>query len=243
MTDLIDTGPTDRTLAEADPTATVPTAPGPSLGQGAAYPVVLDLHHKAVLVVGGGRVATRKVGGLVAAGAQVTVVAPQVDAELVARADRGTLVLQRRRYRPGEAAHHRLVVTATGVAEVDAMVAADADAHGVWVNAADDPANCSFILPAIHRAGPVSIAVSSSGTSPALASWLRDRVAGLLTDTVGDAIVEVVGLLAEARARVKAQGRSTETIDWRGLLDGPFVDLVRDGRIEDARALLDATIA
>jgi siroheme synthase-like protein len=171
------------------------------------------------------------------------VVAPEVDDELAAMAAHQTITLERRRYEQGEAADHRLVVTATGVAAVDAAVAADADAVGVWVNAADDPANCSFILPAIHRAGPVSIAVSSSGTSPALASWLRDRIDGLLGELLGDATGEVAGLFAAARARLKASGRSTETIDWHGLLDGPFPGLVRDGHLDAARRLLDETIA
>jgi siroheme synthase-like protein len=216
--------------------------PAPARDVGASYPVVLDLHHKAVLVVGGGRVAARKVAGLVAAGARVTVVAPEIVGELEALVARGTITHRRRRYAAGEVARHRLVVTATGVPEVDAGVAADADAHRVWVNAADDPANCSFILPAIHRDGPVSISVSSSGTSPALASWLRDRIAACTRDLLGDATGEVAGMLAEARARVKASGRSTESIDWRSLLDGPFPTLVRDGRLDEARRLLDEAI-
>lgn len=218
-------------------------APAGVLGVGAAYPVILDLHAKAVLVVGGGRVAARKVAGLVAAGARVTVVAPEIVGALDALVSQGTVSHERRQYAPGEAARYRLVVTATGVPEVDAAVAGDADADRVWVNAADDPANCSFILPAIHRDGPVSISVSSSGTSPALASWMRDRVAALTHELLGDATHEVAGMLAEARARVKATGRSTESIDWRRLLDGPFPGLVRDGHLDEARRLLDETIA
>jgi siroheme synthase-like protein len=220
--------------------SSVRTAP---LGVGAAYPVSLDLHGRSVLVVGAGRVALRKVSGLLAAGAQVTVVAPETDPGIDTLAEAEVIVVECRPYARGEAASYRLVVTATGVVEVDAQVAADADDAGVWVNAADDPANCSFILPAIHRDGPVSIAVSSSGTSPALASWLRDRIDGLLGELLGDATGEVAGLFAAARARLKASGRSTETIDWHGLLDGPFPGLVRDGHLDAARRLLDETIA
>lgn len=210
----------------------------PRIGRRAAYPVNLDVTGRSVLVVGAGRVAARKVAGLVAAGAHVTVVAPDVDPAIDELARAGRVDLERRAYRAGEAGAHRLVVTATGVPAVDAAVAADAEAHGVWVNSADDPANCSFILPAIVRDGPVSVAVSTSGTSPALASWLRDRIADLL----GDATAEMAGLLAEGRARVKASGRSTESVDWRALLDGEFPDLVRTGRIDEARRLLDETV-
>ncbi len=220
--------------------SSVRTAP---LGVGAAYPVSLDLHGRSVLVVGAGRVALRKVSGLVAAGAKVTVVAPETDPGVDALAEAEVIAVERRAYRTGEADAYRLVVTATGVPDVDAQVAADADDAGVWVNAADDPANCSFILPAIHRDGPVSIAVSSSGTSPALASWLRDRTDGLIDELLGDATGEVAALLAAARAQVKATGRSTETIDWRRLLGGPFPGLVRDGHLDAARRLLDETIA
>lgn len=210
----------------------------PPFASGVTYPVNLDLVDKPVLVVGGGRVAARKVDGLLAAGALVAVVAPVTDPAIDALADVGSIDLERRPYAPGEAARYRLVITATGTPAVDAAVAADADASGVWVNSADDPANCSFILPAIVRDGPVSIAVSTSGTSPALASWLRGRIAELL----GGATGAMAHLLGEGRAQVKASGRSTETIDWQALLDGPFAELVRAGRIDEARRLVDELI-
>jgi siroheme synthase-like protein len=143
---------------------------------------------------------------------------------------------ERRRYGKGEAAAFRLVVTATGIPEVDGAVYADAEAAGVWANSADDMANCSFILPAVYRDGPVSVAVSTGGLSPALASWLRTRLA---TDC-GDGIGVLAQLLGEARARVKESGRSSESVDWRQVLDGPLLDLVRAGDIERARSTLRA---
>ena len=109
----------------------------------------------------------------------------------------------------------RLVVTATGDAAVDATVAADATAAGIWVNAADQPADCSFILPAIARNGPLAIAVSTGGASPALARRLRDRAGELLTDDV----VALAADLAAQRAAVRAAGGSTEDVDWSAALD------------------------
>jgi len=206
------------------------------------YPVNLDMAGRTALVVGGGRIAARKAAGLLAAGASVTVVAPEVDGAVEELVESGSLTLLRRPYQPGDAARHRLVVAATGVAEVDGQVAAEADAAGVWVNSADDPANCSFILPAILREGPVSVAVSTSGASPALASWLRDRLAATLAELLGDGTAELAALLSEARDRVKTSGRSPETVDWRGLLEGPLPDLVRTGRLDEARLLLDRAI-
>jgi siroheme synthase-like protein len=177
-----------------------------------AYPVYLDLSDVRVLVVGAGPVAARKVDGLAAAGAFVRVVAPDVSPSL-----KRELVAELRQ-RPFEAADLdgvRLVVTATGDREVDAAVAAAATAAGLWVNAADQPADCTFILPAVARNGPLSVAVSTGGASPALARRLRDHAAALLTD-------EVVGLattLAAERAAVRARGDSTEDVDWSPTID------------------------
>jgi siroheme synthase-like protein len=109
----------------------------------------------------------------------------------------------------------RLVVTATGVPGVDAAVAADATAAGVWVNAADQPADCTFVLPAVARRDPITIAVGTDGASPALARRLRDRAAGMLTDDV----VSLAGELAARRAEVRAAGGSTEDVDWSPLID------------------------
>jgi precorrin-2 dehydrogenase / sirohydrochlorin ferrochelatase len=170
------------------------------------YPVALRLTGKPVLVVGGGDVAARKVSGLVAAGAVVTVVAPQV-AEAIASSDRCRV--ERRAYRRGEAAGYRLVIAATDDSEVNQAVHDDAEAAGVWVNVADEPPRCSFFLPAVARDGPVVVAVSTGGASPALAGWLRDRLA--LPEGVG----AVAAQLAAERAAAMAAGASTESIDWR----------------------------
>ncbi len=93
--------------------------------------------------------------------------------------------LERRPYGRGDASGFRLVVTATGNPEVDGAVYADAEAAGVWVNSADDRAHSSFILPAVHRDGAVTVSVSTGGLSPALASWLRTRLAAQCGDGLG----------------------------------------------------------
>ena len=165
-----------------------------------------------MLVVGAGRIAARKVEGLAAAGARVRVVAPAVSAAL----DRA--LVDELRERPFEAAGPggvRLVVTATGSRAVDAAVAAAATAAGIWVNAADQPEDCSFILPAIARNGPLTVAVSTGGASPALARRLRDHAGRLLTDDV----VALAQQLAAERARVRATGGSTEDVDWAPAID------------------------
>jgi precorrin-2 dehydrogenase/sirohydrochlorin ferrochelatase len=197
------------------------------------YPVGLVVAGRPVLVVGGGRVAARKAGDLVACGARVTVVAPEV---VPALAERAEVTVERRRYRAGEAAGYRLVVTATGDRAVDQQVYDDAEAAGVWVNSADDPERCSFTLPSVVRRDPVVVAIATGGHSPALATWLRRR----LSDELGPEVAVLAGLLGEARSRVKAAGRSTEDLDWQALLDGGLLDLlVTEGR-DAARARIDA---
>ncbi len=175
------------------------------------YPVYLDLRGVPVLVVGAGPIAARKVDGLVAAGAVVTVVAVDVSPAL----DRSVATVRERAFEPGDLAGMRLVITATGRADVDADVAAAATAAGIWVNAADQPADCTFILPAIARNGPLVVAVSTGGASPALARRLRDRAGALLTDDV----VALAHDLQARRAAVREGGGSTEDVDWSGLID------------------------
>lgn len=198
------------------------------------YPVSLVVTGQPCLVVGGGPVAARKVRGLVRGGARVTVVAPEV----VPPIEQLPVDVERRPYRAGEAGRYRLVVTATGVPEVDAAVAADAGSAGVWVNGADDADHRTFLLPAVHRDGPVTVAVSTGGASPALATWLCKRLA----EACGEGLGTLAELLEDARRRLQKAGRPTESVDWQALLDGPLPDLVREGRLEEARRLVDVAI-
>ncbi|HEY2215572.1 MAG TPA: bifunctional precorrin-2 dehydrogenase/sirohydrochlorin ferrochelatase [Acidimicrobiales bacterium] len=198
-------------------------------------PVSLNIDGRPCLVVGGGPVAARKARNLIDCGAQVTVIAPELSNEMSALE---AVTHVRRPYQIGDAAAYRLVVTATGNPTVDGEVFADADAAGVWVNSADDPVHCSFILPSVHRDGSVSIAVSTAGRSPALASWLRRRVAG----DVGDGLGDLAELLAEARRRLHQAGRTTETVDWAALLNGPLLSLVQARRMPEAQQLINQAI-
>jgi len=177
------------------------------------YPVVLRLAGKRVLVVGAGRVAARKVEALVEAGAAVTVVAPAVVPELSARDD---VTIERRPYVSDDVAGYWLVVVCTDDEVVQQRVFDDGERLGVWVNAADDPDRCAFTLPAVARRGPVIVAVSTSGASPALAQALRDRAAAA---ALPDGIEDVAAHLAAERRRIQAEGGSTEDLEWRPLVE------------------------
>ncbi len=122
---------------------------------------------------------------------------------------------------------------------VNQAVFDDGEAAGVWVNAADDPARCSYTLPARLDRGRVLVTVSTAGHSPALASWLRDQLAA----QVGPEYDTLLELLAEARAGLVAAGRPTLGADWRSALDSGMLDLVRAGRLDEARELLQSSLA
>lgn len=199
------------------------------------YPVNLVVAGRPCLVVGAGRIAARKAEGLADAGALVrvvgTVVGPQVRALPVA--------WEERPYRREDLAGVWLAVAATGDPELNRAVRADGDAAGVWVNAADDPPSCSFTLPAVVRQGPVMVTVSTGGHSPALATWLKSHVAAEL----GPEWATLAGLFAEARDQLRAQGRSTEDVDWRPVLDWSMLALVESGDIARARERIRACLS
>ncbi|HEX3291360.1 MAG TPA: bifunctional precorrin-2 dehydrogenase/sirohydrochlorin ferrochelatase [Gaiella sp.] len=152
------------------------------MGERRYYMACLDLAGREVLVVGAGSVAVEKIDGLLAVGARVTVVAPDVSAPVEDLARAGRVALVRSPYRRADLEGCFLVVAATSVRSVNERVHADAEARGMLCNVADVPELCSFILPAVHRAGPIAVAISTGGASPALAQRLRDEVARLVTE-------------------------------------------------------------
>jgi precorrin-2 dehydrogenase/sirohydrochlorin ferrochelatase len=154
------------------------------------YMACLDLRGRECLVVGGGRVATEKVRGLLAAGASVTVVAPDVDGELDALEVR----IVRRPFLRSDVVARFLVIAATNRRAVNAAVSEAAAELSTLCNVADDPELCSFILPAVTRHDPIVVAVSSGGASPALAKRIRDDIARLIGPEHADLARELASL-------------------------------------------------
>ena len=130
----------------------------------AGLPVTLNLDGVACLIVGAGPVGTRKAAALRAAGAAVTIVAPE----------------RNRPFRPGDSAGHRVVVAATNDAAVNDAVEADAHAHGAWCNRADRPDGGDLAFAATYRFAGVVIGVTTVDRDPATAVAVRDRIAALL---------------------------------------------------------------
>jgi len=201
---------------------------------GFAYPVVLALTGRPCLVVGGGAIALRKVSALVEAGARVTVVSPSLTPALLRLATEAPLRWRPREYTAGDAAGFVLVMVATDDRAVNAAVAAECRERGIWVNCADDPARCDFILPSVLRRGAVTVAVSTGGQSPTMARLVREELDALLPRDVA-VLTDVV---ASVRRALSEDGVSLDAERWRQALDGELRSLVASGRTTEARARL-----
>jgi len=199
------------------------------------YAVNLNLNGRRTLVVGGGSVAARKVRGLLAAGAQVTVVAPVVVAEI---SDDHRVRWHQRPYRRGEVASYRLAVTATGDPTVDGQVYWDAEAADIWLNSADDPQHCSFTLPAVTTHDDLQVAISTNGRSPAVAAWLRRTIDG----TIGPEHATVLTLASEVRTELREAAGTSESAGWEAALDDHLLDLVRSGDLDAARQRIRSAV-
>ncbi len=194
----------------------------------------LLVRDRRVVVVGGGRIAARKIEPLLGAGAEVVVVAPESGAEVRAWADAGRLVLHERAFRPADLEGAWLALTATDDPTVNAAVHAAGEAGRTWVNSADDPANCSFTLMSVIRRGDLVVSVATGGRSPALSVQLRRQ----LEEEIGPEYEILLDLLSDAREELRGAGRSSEDADWQSAFDGGIVELVRAGRVDEARELL-----
>ena len=205
------------------------------------YPVNLYLDGQPCVVVGGGPVAAGKVENLLACGARVVVVAPAACGAIEGWADQGQLEWRRKVYETGDLDGAFLAVTATDDPAVNHQVYVDGEAARVLVNSADDPANCRFTLPSIVRRGDLTITISTLGRSPAMAKHLRRK----LTEVVGPEYEAALEVLAAVRDELRNRGVTTEPMGalWADALDdGRLLDLVRQGDVRGARALLLDTL-
>ena len=177
------------------------------------YPVFFDLSQRPVLVIGGGRLALEKVRGLLAAEAEVTVAAPELCDELVSLRDDGLIAHLPRAYEEGDMNGRALVMAAAEDRSQNARLQADARAAGVPLNAADDPAHCDFILPAVVREEPLTLAISTGGGSPAVARRLREELSAYLSADTSS----LAELVAEVRSELRQVGafRQIPADDWQ----------------------------
>jgi len=204
------------------------------------YPVFLEMKDRPCVVVGGGTVAERKVEGLLAAGARVTVISPELTPALAALEKEGRLHQIARPYREGDLEGYEVAVVATDDGAVNAEVAHEGrSASGrIWVNAADDPPHCDFILPSVIRRGDIVIAASTGGASPALARRLREELEAFLSEDYGP----LAELLQEVRQELRSRGIVLDAEAWQRAIDGRLRALLAQRRRARAKAYLLASL-
>jgi precorrin-2 dehydrogenase/sirohydrochlorin ferrochelatase len=199
------------------------------------YPLYMDLRGRECLVVGAGAVAARKVRTLLDCGAQVTVVGERPAAALEELRSRGVKILERK-FRPDDLQLPALVIGATDSEEVNAAVSEESRRRGIPVNIADDPAKSTFIVPAIFRQGDVTMAVSTGGSSPALARLIREDLAGHYGEEYA-VLAELLGSYRE-RMMTAVSGHRRRAEVWRGILDAGILDVLRREGVEGAEAII-----
>jgi siroheme synthase-like protein len=202
------------------------------------YPLTVNLEGRRCLVIGGGHVAERKVDGVLAVDADVTVVSPVVTPRLGDLALGGRIVHRARDYRAGDLKGFVLAFAASGDTAVNAAVAREGRRRGVWVNAVDDPAHCDFILPSILRRGDLTVAVATGGTAPALARAIREDLERHLTEDYA----VLADVIAEIRRELRATGRAPDADTWHRALNVPLRRLVARGRRTEMRRRLLARL-
>ena len=227
---------------------------------GAPLPVQLHLDGRSCLVVGAGPVAARRTRALLAAGAAVTVVAPDLDPSLEELDSAGLIREHRREFRvedleAGVGERNLLVVTATGDDEVDQLVGAEAASRGVLVNRADEASAGDLSFSAVVRRGPVSLAVGSDGRAPAVSRWLAQLLDDRLDELIGlgpEGYEVLVSVVEEVRLELRSRRRSYEgegtgvtsdRLNWRAALDGSILELIDQGRRAEAKERLLACLS
>jgi len=203
------------------------------------YPVNLIVAGRRCVVVGAGRIAARKIDALLGAGADVHVVAPRLGDQVRAWRDEQRITVAERGFEPSDLDDAWLATAATDDPDANHAVFEAGAERRVWVNSADDPDNCSFTLMSVIRRGDLVVTIGTGGRSPALAAWLKDRI----TTELGPEYQTLLELLSEARESMRANGRSTEDADWKRALDSGMLDLVRAGRLSEAKELLRSCLS
>lgn len=200
------------------------------------YPVCLDIQNRNCLVVGGGSVGTRKVVTLLNCGAHVTVVSPTASAHLQELANTGSIILKKRFFRSSDLASMFLVCSATDNQELNRQIHTEAESLGMLCNVADRPEVCNFILPSIVNRGDLTIAISTSGQSPAFAKKLRKD----LEKVFGNEYAQFLKLMGAVRKKLLSRDHRPEAHKhlFEQLINGGLVAMIKEHQYEDIDAVL-----
>jgi precorrin-2 dehydrogenase / sirohydrochlorin ferrochelatase len=204
------------------------------------YIACLRLSGRSCLVVGGGDVGLEKVEGLLACDGKVTLIAPDAVPELQEYAQEGSIQWERRTFADADLDGRFLAIAATDDTDVNISVYEGAEARAMLVNVVDVPPLCNFILPAIIRSGPLAIAISTAGASPALAKRMKREIA----ESFGEPYARLAVILNDARGWAKATLPTYQDRKefFEGIVNGEPdpIELVRQGREAEVLTLIDA---
>jgi precorrin-2 dehydrogenase / sirohydrochlorin ferrochelatase len=204
------------------------------------YMACLKLKGRRCLVVGGGEVGLEKVDGLLACDGEVTLVAPDAVSELVAYAEEGSIKWERRAFEDSDLDGSFLAIAATSDTDVNISVSEGAERRAMLVNVVDVPPLCNFILPAIVRTGPLAIAISTAGASPALAKRMKREIA----ESYGEPYARLAVILNDHRGWAKGTLPTYQDRKefFEGIVNGEPdpIDLINAGREADLQHLIEA---
>jgi siroheme synthase-like protein len=198
------------------------------------FPIYLDMSRRRCLVIGGGAVAERKIAELLETGAEVTVLAPDVTDVVAGLSKQNAIRFTARCYEAGDLDGFELAFVATDDPQVNAAVYREGRSRGVWVNSADDPARCDFILPSVLRRGDLTVAVSTGGTSPALARTVREELELYFTQEYES----LAKLAAEVREELSNRSITVPFETWRRALSGEVRQLLMHSDFTRAKSHL-----
>jgi siroheme synthase-like protein len=207
------------------------------------YIACLKLTGRRCLVVGGGEIGLEKVEGLLACNGDVTLIAPEAVPELEQLAREGSIAWERREYRPGDLERAFMVIACTDDTDVNIAVYNDAEARAMLVNVVDVPPLCNFILPAILRTGPLAIAISTAGASPALAKRMKAEIAEHFGEEYARLAVILNGVRGWAKSTLPTYQDRKQFFE--GIVNGdpdPIV-LLRESRIDELHQLIETAQA
>ncbi len=203
-------------------------------------PIFLTIRHKPCLVVGAGSIAARKIGLLLKAGADVSVVASNIGSEVSELERQGVIRCLLRNYEPTDLKGVKLVIAATNNAQLNADISIMAQAENILVNVVDNPELCSFLMPSIIDRNPIQIAISTGGASPVLARLIRSKLEASIPSAYG----ELAKLVENYRTKVKQAFANVDLRRrfWESVLEGPVSEFALSGRMNEAETMLSELI-
>ena len=202
------------------------------------YPAFLDVRDRLCVIIGGGQIAEGKIASLLECGAQIKMISPEVTAEVQGMADAGIMRLEKREYRTGDLEGAFVAIAATDDNSVNLAIVKEAQKWNVLLNVVDVTHLCTFIAPSVVKKGDVTVAISTSGLSPALARKLREE---LEVSSVLD-YAELAPMLSEVRLELRAEGARVDPEHWQACLNQDILTMYHSDKNAAKKSLKAALL-